>query len=117
MSNAHSYAKAFAPIEQANRQSVAENTWGHLAPKKNCSYRCKVLFAVSAYESGTRSIIDTKFEKDLESSPWLYDSMLDMIYGFELPEDEAGVYLLEGTFRNYKWSGKPKKVYSIDSAK
>ncbi len=111
MSNAQTWAETFAPIEAHNREAVNRDTWGHLAPIKNTTYRGTVLFCKSEYNSGSITLIGTKFD-DLDSSPWFYDSVHELLNSFE--ELEYGtVYEIKATFRNYRWWGKPKKVYSI----
>lgn len=111
MSNAQSWAKIFAPIDPANRQAALANTWGHLAPEKNKTYKGEVLFCQSAYNGGSLTLIDTKF--DLESSPWFYDSINEYINSFQNLSDGV-VYKINATFRNYKWWGKPVKAISIN---
>lgn len=112
MSNAESWAATFAPIAQHNQQNVFKQTWGHLAPEKNKTYKCKVLFTIGAYQSGTRSLVDTWFESDLDSSPWLYDALYEMINSLDYISKE-GVYLIDGSFRNFRWYGKAKIIFSL----
>ncbi|MEK6879452.1 MAG: hypothetical protein AABY22_07595 [Nanoarchaeota archaeon] len=110
MSNAQSWADIFAPIEAHNRQVVLQNTWGHLAPQKNTTYRGEILFCKSDYNSGTITLISSKM--DIDSSPWFYDSVHEFLYSFD--KLECGqVYKINATWRNYKWWGKPEKVYSL----
>lgn len=109
MSNAQSWSEVFAPVEARNRSIVQQDTWGHLAPVKNISYKCRILFSVSGYSTGT-TLIDSSFE-GLEDSPWLYEAMNEMIQSDQ--DREYGVYLFEGNFKNYKWKGDTKLLYSI----
>jgi hypothetical protein len=111
MSNSQSWGEVFAPIQAHNRQAVLAKTWGHLAPKKNVSYKGKILFCVSGYGYTGTAIIDYNFE-NLEDSPWLYDAMNDYINKWEGMEDGC-VYILNVTFRNFRFYGQPKKVYSL----
>jgi hypothetical protein len=112
MSNAQIWAETFAPIDAHNREVINQQTWGHLAPLKNTSYKGIVLFTKSAYRSGTIDLLDTKFN-DLEDSPWLYDFLHEHLY--TLPDIEYGaVYQLNCTFRNYRIYGKPKLIYKIN---
>jgi hypothetical protein len=110
MSNAQSWGKVFAPIDAANKDAVLQNTWGHLAPQKNTTYRGKLLFCKSEYNSGSITLISSKMV--IDSSPWFYDSVYEFLYSFD--ELEYGhVYQINATWRNYKWWGKPVKVFSL----
>lgn len=111
MSNAQTWAETFAPIDAANREKVMQNTWGHLAPLKNTSYKGVILFTKSAYRSGTIDLIDTQFN-NLEDSPWLYDFLCKHLYAFSDLEYGA-VYRIDCTFRNYRLYGNPKLIYKI----
>jgi hypothetical protein len=110
MSNAQTMAAAFAPIDAANREAVSQSTWGHLAPEKNVTYRGGILFCKSEYNSGTITLIASKFE--LDSSPWFYDAIYEFLYSFENLEAGA-VYKLNATFRNYRWWGTPIKQLAL----
>ena len=112
MSNAQSWAETFAPINAANRQAVFANTWGHLAPEKNVSYKGKILFCNSGYTNTSVALIDSYFE-NLSDSPWLYDAINDYIYEQSKELPEGAVYVIHATLRNYRFYGKPKKVYSL----
>jgi hypothetical protein len=114
MSNAQSWAETFAPINSHNRDVVYKATWGHLAPIKNKVYKCMVLFSVSAYHSGTRELIDTWFD-GLDDSPWLYDSLQEMINDFDINRELAGVYQFDGQVKNYLWKGSLKLIYKLNS--
>lgn len=110
MSNAQTMANVFAPIDAYNREVISQNTWGHLAPIKNKTYKGTILFSKSEYCSGSITLIATKFQ-ELDSSPWFYDSVYD--YLRSLPLQEGTVYTLAATFRNYRWWGTPNKIYSL----
>ena len=116
MSNAASWNEVMAPVMAHRRNIVLRETWGHLAPKKNISYKCKILFSVSGYDSGTRTIIDTELAAGLEDSPWLYESIDMEVNKWKIDSSKVpGVYLIVGTFRNFRWYGKPKLVYSLSN--
>lgn len=102
-----SYNSAFAPALAKYKRDVHALTWGHLAPLKNTSYSISILFVVSGYGNLGNTLIDSKLPENLKDSPWLYDSMNDYIEKFDLPD---GVYLIKGTFRNFRWYGKPKNI-------
>lgn len=110
MSTAQTWAETFAPIEARDRERVLQNTWGHLAPKKNTTYRGEILFCKSEYNSGSITLVSSKM--GIDSSPWFYDSVHEFLYSFDGLE-EGYVYKINATWRNYKWWGKPEKVYSL----
>lgn len=93
--------EVFAPIEAHNRESVAQNTWGHLAPKKNKTYRGKMLISHSEYSTG---ITITAMEwEGLPDSPWLYDSVNDFLWNNRKFIPSGGVYIAQITMRNYRY--------------
>lgn len=111
MSNSQTWAETFAPIQAKYRQDVFVNTRGHLAPQKNVSYKGKILFCVSGYGSTGTSLIDSQFD-NLEDSPWLYDAIYEFIDNWN-GLDNGCIYKINCTFRNYRFYGTPKKVYSL----
>lgn len=111
MSNAQTWAETFAPIQARDRENALRATWGHLAPEKNKSYQITILFMSSEYGGNGATIIDMELKDGLEDSPWLYDAVNDYIWKHR-PE-KAGVYKIKGTFRNFRFYGKPKSVYSL----
>lgn len=102
---------AFAPIDAANREAISQNTWGHLAPNKNTTYKGYILFCKSEYNSGSITLISTKFD-GLDSSPWFYDAIHDYLYSIK-GLNEGAVYKLTATFRNYRWWSKIIQSYSL----
>jgi len=96
-------------IENHNRRIVAEETWGHLAPRKNKKYRGRIVYALEAYHSRTLRILISDFE-ELGCSPWFYNAIHSFIA--KLDEDkyqqEGCVYEWKGTFRNYVMEGETR---------
>jgi len=110
----NSYAEITLAANQPYIQAVLENTWGHFAPTKNKTYKCILLFSVSAFGGPTRNLIDCWFTDELTSSPWLYDQMNNIINKAELPKASDGkVFILIGTMRNYRWWYKIQQVYTL----
>lgn len=98
-----------APMIMAdNRDRVYSATWGHLAPKKNTTYKGYLLVAKSCFgEYGGTVPVDMIIE-GLDSSPWFYESMNEMLDKLEL--EEGCFYKVFVTFRNYKWWTKIVKI-------
>ena len=109
MSNAQSWAETFAPIQARNFEIVRQDTWGHLAPKKNKSYKGTILFAISGFGGCSKNpvLIDYDF-KELDSSPWLYDAVKDLLFDRSEELETGKVYKWDTTFRNYHFYGSPK---------
>jgi len=99
------------PINAHYKQQVLVNTWGHLAPEKNVSYKGEILFSVSGYGNAGKALIDSKFD-NLNDSPWLYDAIYEYLDKWKGLQDGC-IYKINCTLRNYRFYGSPKKVYSL----
>ena len=101
------WTDAFAPATECYKIAVRRNTWGHLAPVKNKSYRGFILFANSAYDGAV--LLDSDFA-GLEDSPWLYDAMIEFMHdyftGCIVREEFGRIYRFDGVFRNYEFKGR-----------
>ena len=104
MSQAEEYRKIFTPVEAKAKSIVYAQTWGHLAPEKNTTYRSQLLFAVSEYNTFGVCLI----KEDLPNSPWMFDAINDWLGSFS--ELEPGFYKVNVTFRNFRFWGKPLKI-------
>lgn len=115
-----SMADAFAPIEAQYREDVARDTWGHLAPEKNKTYRGRVVYAIGCFGSDelNPTVIASDFD-DLPSSPWFYEALHEYVdsiswepgraYPKRKGHGEQGcVYEWTGTLRNYKFRGSAR---------
>lgn len=119
-------AEAFAPIDAHYRSEVLKNTWGHLAPYKNRTYRGRIVFAVGCFGSDdlNPTVIDCEMRNptlgSLDSSPWFYDALSeflgDMVTlgrdGDDEPEviEAGGVYRWEGALKNYEFRGTVRRL-------
>jgi hypothetical protein len=102
-------ADAFAPHEAHYHEQVKQDTWGHLAPKRNKKYTGHVIFAVGCF--GCDDLNPTAIEcelGDLDGSPWFYDAIIEFMQSFET--EAGGVYRWDGTFRNYKFTGTMRRL-------
>jgi hypothetical protein len=100
---------AMAPAELSYKMAVLDDTWGHLAPKKNRTYRGFIVFAIAAY-GGDMVILDAHFD-DLDDSPWLFDAMQDFVFKDYQQLTDGAVYKWEGTFRNYRFTGTRTVIF------
>jgi hypothetical protein len=98
-----------ALIQNDARERVMAETWGHLAPKKNKTYRGTMVIAVGCYGDDplNPTVLRTDWG-DLDSSPWWFGAMQDYIGDLDL--EEGRVYRWEGTFRNYKFKGEYAEI-------
>ena len=113
-------AEAFAPAEARYAEEVRAATWGHLAPRKNVTYRGHIVFAVGIFGSDDLNPVPIECEfqgadDELESSPWFYEALQGLLQGFCDLDDRGqaksgGVYRWDGTFRNYKWKGGLRRL-------
>lgn len=123
---------AMQPALEKYRCDVLEDTWGHLAPKRNIIYRGKITFALGCYDSGhlNPTILDATLVSrkygELSDSPWFYDAVNDFLSdsicdhtvwdkeenGWKRKLHVGNVYQFEGYFRNYEFVGTIKNVYS-----
>ena len=103
------FADAFDPAEARYKAQVMNDTWGHLAPKKNRTYQGYVVFAIGCFDSGelNPTALECEFN-GLDSSPWFYDALVELMQSIET--EVGGVYRWEGTFRNYEFNGQVRRV-------
>jgi hypothetical protein len=108
------YADIVAHANASYRDAVMQDTWGHLAPQKNISYKGVLLIARSAFGGGGMILLDQYFEKDLESSPWLYQTIQEFIGRLREDIEEGVVYTIAITLRNYRiYHKKPILIYRL----
>jgi hypothetical protein len=102
-------ADAFRQHEANYRAAVLADTWGHLAPHKNKKYKGYIVFAVGCCGSDHLNPTPLEIEfDDLDSSPWLYDALIELLQSLET--EEGGVYRWDGTFRNYQFIGDVRRL-------
>src|SRR5687768_9856291 len=90
-----------ASIESHNYQIVAKETWGHLAPKRNMTYRGVIRFAIGIYDSGDLNPTPIHCElksrtEELHSSPWFYDAINEWLQDIAVLGREYNDPLPEG---------------------
>jgi hypothetical protein len=102
---------AMAPANLAHKQAILKDTWGHLAPSKNRTYRGYIVFSIAGY-GGDMVILDADFV-GLPGSPWFFDAMHHFVFGEPQWSDliDGAVYRFEGSFRNYRFRGKRTILY------
>lgn len=92
---------------------VFNNTWGHLTPHKNTSYRGIVRFTLTDHsEYGCQPIV-LQYEFANLEGPYIHDELFSNVCDWNTAELETGViYEMELTFRNYRfYYGKIKPVF------
>lgn len=116
-----------AGIDYHNHREQLKDTWGHLAPKKNKTYRGRVVYAIGCFgdDKLNPTVIDYDFG-DLASSPWFYEALHEFLGDGDAPNgydghsymigglrnDEGCVYEWTGTMRNYNFTGQRRLVFS-----
>jgi len=114
-----SWVNAFAPVEAEYRARVMESTWGRLAPLENKTYKGYIVFAIGLYGSDylNPTVLACEFE-GLDDSPWAYDSITEFLQeGQGVTEQKyevGGVYRFDGTFHNYTFRGKTRKLVLVN---
>lgn len=106
--SAQTMADAWAPVEAHYRAQVFEETWGHLAPRKNKSYRGHITFALGCFGNDPLNPTVLACEIGIDSSPWFFDAMIDFLQSLKC--EEGGVYRWEGAFRNYEFKGAVQRL-------
>lgn len=106
--SAQTMLDAFAPVEARYRAQVLEDTWGHLAPRKNKAYRGHVIFALGCFGSDALNPTVLVCEIGLDGSPWFFDALIDFCHS--LGGEEGGVYRWDGAFRNYEFTGMVRRL-------
>lgn len=102
--SAQTMQEVFAPIEAKYKARVMEATWGHLAPKKNKTYKGRIVYAIGIFgDDGLNpTALFCEFE-GLDDSPWFYDALTNFM---SKQKGEGGrVYEFVGWFRNYSFKG------------
>jgi|ERR1700728_294464 len=107
--SAQTIAEAFAPAEARYRAVIMEDTWGHLAPKKNKKYSGHIVWALGCFGSDhlNPTVLDFNLGA-LNGSPWLFDAMIDFLQDHST--DEGAIFRFDGYFRNYEFVGTIKRM-------
>jgi hypothetical protein len=102
--SAQTIADVFVPVEAKYKAEVMANTFGHLAPKKNRTYKGRVVYAVGCFGNDdlnpTTLVCDFK---GLDSSPWFYNTLMEFIGKQKF--EPGCAFEFKGTFRNYEFKG------------
>lgn len=99
----------FHQLEEDYRWKVYEDTWGHLAPQKNRTYRGAVTIAFGLYDSGYLSPTIIEESGLPDGSPWwhtaIHKYLEDLVEENEHSAewDSGYVLRLSVTFRNYRF--------------
>jgi hypothetical protein len=71
-----SIGEAFDAHEKLYSNAIQQETWGHLAPKKDQEYQGFIIYSLGCY--GDHCVIQVKF-KDLPDSPWFYEHLNEFV--------------------------------------
>jgi hypothetical protein len=107
---------AFAEIDAKYRLQMQVETFGHLAPKKNKTYKGRIVYAIGCFGDDrlNPTAIYCEFE-GLSSSPWFFDAMQEFLSSNDCKE--GYVYEFVGTLRNYTFEGKIKTLLNANKEK
>jgi hypothetical protein len=114
--SAYTMDEVWAPINARYKAQVFAETWGHLAPSKNKTYRGSIVFAVGIYggDDLNPTMLACEFA-GLDDSPWFFDACTNFLSSAEY---KAGnVYRFDGSFRNYKFAGRITQVFSGEASR
>lgn len=98
----HGLAQAFETWEAEEIKREMARTFGHLAPKKNKTYKARIVFTLTCY--GSYEVI----ESNLPNSPWMFQAEQDFVS--DHAKERGTVYKFEGTFCNYVFKGITTEV-------
>lgn len=103
-------------IDHDVRERVMQETWGHLAPKKNKTYKGRIVWACGVFDSGDLNPTAIYFNlKELNSSPWSYLAINEFMQNQPKQFRKEGcIYEWTGTFRNYVFEGKVKQIFNAN---
>ena len=99
---------AVAHITALDKGLLQYATFGHLYPKHNVEYKCKIVFSYT--EWGEVVLISFLANKDLDMSPILYEHVNQLVDSLVWNEDktvkiEEGIYIFTGTYKLKKSGG------------
>lgn len=106
--------ETLASIEAINRQNVRNETWGHMAPQKNVSYKGKVRFVLTDHSHYGCQPIILEYDFPNLQGPYIHDYLFDKVLDWKKDEElKTGIiYERELTFRNYRfYYSKIKPVF------
>lgn len=115
------WVDALAPAQEAYKEAVMRDTWGHLAPEKGKTYPGRLVFSFGVYESGdlNPTILVCDFgdsSDDLDGGPWFYRAVHDFLARYT-PGKQGCIYEWVGTCRNYQFKGKrPRLILDANKA-
>lgn len=92
--------------------AIFDNTWGHMAPEKNTSYKGKVRFTLTDHSHYGRQPIILFYHFPNLEGPYIHDELFDNVCDWNTDDLEEGViYERVLTFRNYRFYYG--KIYSV----
>lgn len=81
-----------------------DNTWGHMAPEKNTSYKGLIRFTLTDHSQYGCQPIIMLYEFENLYGPYIHDFLFDKICDIDTTDFVKGaVYEMALTFRNYRF--------------
>lgn len=108
-----SFGDAAASWDAVNRERVKEDTWGHLAPKRDSEYTIHA-FVTGGVHACERTPVFVSLDtgRKLTSSPWLFDALQELADKLWNDDDHSGkLREFKGTMHNYRFKGQVRTVF------
>lgn len=83
-------------------ERVQQDTWGHLAPQKNITYKGEILISNSGYGNNGIQIVDMNW-KNVRDNPWMYDTINEFLWENRKYIEEGSICKANITMRNYRY--------------
>jgi hypothetical protein len=101
----------------ATAEGSFNNTWGHLAPKKNVTYKGHIVVMEAQHgEYGWGTLVLSYDFGDINGPFTHEDIMRNVSDQITLKNDDTKIYKVEVSFRNYVYYlGKSKVIASINN--
>jgi hypothetical protein len=100
----------------ATGEAIFNNTWGHMSPKKNVTYKGHIVVMEAQHgEYGWGTLILSYDMGDI-NGPYTHEDIMRRVSdAIDIKEDDTKIYKVNVTFRNYVYYlGKSKVIGSIN---
>lgn len=102
------FGTTLAEAEAPYIRAVFNETWGHFAPKRNKTYKGRIVYAIGCYDhdvhNPTPLVVDMPGAGD---GPYFYEAVNEWLSDLdEKFRQEGCIYEFLGNFKNYKFTGE-----------